>query len=235
MALSHMRSSNDRESDRRSDARSDLLAKFQDGRIPAGSKLPAERALSLEYGISRGTVRRLLADLEGAGWIDRRRGSGTYLKRMETAPEREDLVRDEKNLNPEEVMEARLLIEPLLARLIVSRATAHELEQLDFLVRAGARATSMAEFESFDNQLHRALADIAKNRYLSRIVDGIHTARQSSAWSALRRRGLDENRRRIYQTDHERIVAALCERDAESAEAAIVDHIQNVRRNLLLV
>ena len=185
---------------------------------------------------------QLLEELEGAGWIERRPGSGTYLKRLEPAPGAADPtatlpgpVRDAKSVNPEEVMEARLLIEPVLARLIVGRATEHELEALQTLVRAGAEAASMAEFELWDNRLHRALAEAAKNKYLIQIVDGIHQARQGPAWSALRRRGLDESRRRVYQSDHERIVAALSARDAEAAEAAILDHLHNVRRNLLLI
>lgn len=223
-------------------AKADLEARFRDGRIAPGAKLPTERALAETYRISRGTVRRVLEELEGAGWIERRPGSGTYLKRLEPAPGAADPaatlpdpMRDAKSVNPEEVMEARLLIEPVLARLIVGRATEHELEELQTLVRAGAEAASMAEFELWDNRLHRALAEAAKNKYLIQIVDGIHQARQGPAWSALRRRGLDESRRRVYQSDHERIVAALSARDAEAAEAAILDHLHNVRRNLLLI
>ncbi|MEQ8602897.1 MAG: FCD domain-containing protein [Marivibrio sp.] len=241
----------------RTEAKQDLEAQFRDGRLPPGSKLPTERALAERYRISRGTVRRVLEELEGAGWIERRPGSGTYLKRLEPASGAAlidaavahaspghgpldrfgppDPVRDAKSVNPEEVMEARLLIEPVLARLIVGRATEHELEGLQTLVRAGAEASSMAEFELWDNRLHRALAAASKNKYLIQIVDGIHQARQGPAWSALRRRGLDESRRRVYQDDHERIVAALSARDAEAAEAAIVEHLHNVRRNLLLI
>jgi len=235
-------------------AKADLEARFRDGRIAPGAKLPTERALAERYRISRGTVRRVLEELDGAGWIERRPGSGTYLKRLEPAAQGgaapadapppiaraqsidpADPMRDAKSVNPEEVMEARLLIEPVLARLIVSRATEHELEGLQRLVQEGAAARTMAEFELWDNRLHRALAEASKNKYLIQIVDGIHQARQGPAWSALRRRGLDENRRRVYQGDHERIVAALSARDAGAAEAAILDHLHNVRRNLLLI
>jgi len=236
MSLLDSESLFERDPDRRLRAKTDLMAQFKDGRISPGEKLPAERELSIKYAISRGTLRRVLEDLEGAGWIERRRGSGTFLKRMEAVPSVLDPINeDEKGLNPEEVMEARMLIEPLLARLIVSRATEHELDSLVRLVQASKEAATMAEFETLDNRLHRALAEVTKNRYLIRIVDGIHQARQGTAWSLLRRRGLDENRRRVYQADHERIVSALRERDPAAAEAAIVDHLSNVRRNLLLM
>lgn len=49
-----------------------------DGRIPLGTRLPSERALTLALGVSRNTVTRAYADLIAAGFATARQGAGTY-------------------------------------------------------------------------------------------------------------------------------------------------------------
>ncbi len=135
-------------------------------------------------------------------------------------------------VNPEEMMEARLLIEPLLARLVVARASVAELDEIRSLAKRGDEARSMAEFEQWDNKFHRAIARASKNQYLIGIVEGMHSIRRSEEWGALRRRGLTDDRRRAYQREHREIVEGLCSRDPERARQAIVDHLDHVKRNL---
>ena len=106
---------------------------------------------------------------------------------------------------------------------------------MERLVALGASAASMSEFERWDNQLHALIARISKNKYLATIVEGIHNARRAPAQRRPARRGLTDERRALYQADHERIVAALRQRDGEAAQAAILAHLQNVRRNLFLI
>ena len=55
----------------------DLLAKVRDGAYPAGGKMPSEHDLCRTYSVSRITIRRAMRELELAGHIVRRRGSGT--------------------------------------------------------------------------------------------------------------------------------------------------------------
>jgi DNA-binding FadR family transcriptional regulator len=219
-------------------------------RFAEGAQLPTERALAARFELSRNTVRKVLKALEAEGLIERGVGRGTFARRRrpldpaETdagsqargdSPEAKPAPRSEKSVNPEEVMEARLLIEPMLARLVVTRASEEELEELERLVGLGGAAASMAEFEHWDNLLHATIARISKNKYLTEIVEGIHSARRSPGWSALRRRGLTDERRALYQADHEQIVAALRQRDGDAAQSAILAHLQNVRRNLFLI
>lgn len=223
---------------RRSSART-ALARMRDhieqnilqGIWPRGAQLPTERDFAERFAVSRNTARRLLGRLEAEGWIERHVGRGTFVRSVPTG---EEGALDPMSVNPEEVMEARLLIEPLLARLVVARASERELQAMRTLVARGAASRSMADFEFWDNELHKAIAAASKNQYLIRIVKGIHDDRQSPAWAGLRRRGLTEDRRRLYQADHEAIVQALSERDGEAAIRAIETHLGRVRANLML-
>src|SRR3546814_2182907 len=49
-----------------------------DGRIPIGTRLPSERAVTTALGVSRSTVSRAYAELIDAGFASARQGSGTY-------------------------------------------------------------------------------------------------------------------------------------------------------------
>jgi DNA-binding FadR family transcriptional regulator len=198
---------------------------------PPGTQLPTERDLAERFGVSRNTVRRLLRDMEASGWIERHVGRGTFAR---AAPSSIGPDLDAASVNPEEVMEARLLIEPMLARLVVARASERELEGLRKIVAAGGAARTMSDFEHWDNKLHKAIAAASKNQYLISIVEGIHAARRSATWAGLRRRGLTDERRKTYQADHEAIVAARCARDGGAARDAIAAHLGRVRDNLML-
>ena len=203
-----------------------------EGHWPPGTQLPTERELADQFAISRNTVRRQMLQLVKEGWIDRHVGRGTFACAPPGASGASDP--DASTVNPEEVMEARLLIEPLLAKLVVIRASNAELASMEDILAAGAKSETMAEFEYWDNKLHRAIAEASKNQYLITIVEGIHKARQSPAWFGLRRRGLTDERRQIYQQDHTAIVQALVRRDGEQAREAILSHLSRVRTNLMI-
>ncbi len=209
-----------------------LQGKIDSGEWKPGAKLPTERELAGKYKLGRNTVRRALGQLESRDLIHRQVGRGTFVSdaASATAPG----VIDASVVNPEEMMEARLLIEPLLAALVVARASNAELEKIKMLVLRGRETRSMAEFEQWDNKFHRAFASASKNQYLISIVEGMHRIRRSDGWGALRRRGLTDDRRRAYQKEHEEIVEAILARDADRAQRAIVEHLSHVKSNLLV-
>ncbi|MCI3272065.1 GntR family transcriptional regulator [Streptomyces cylindrosporus] len=56
-----------------------LRARIADGKYPVGSHLPTQRALANEFGVSRETVQKVLAELKSEGWVESRQGSGTWV------------------------------------------------------------------------------------------------------------------------------------------------------------
>jgi GntR family transcriptional regulator len=57
-----------------------LLSSLTAGEWPAGERAPSETELAARFGVGRPTVRQALAELEREGWLERRRGSGTYVR-----------------------------------------------------------------------------------------------------------------------------------------------------------
>ena len=72
---------------------SDGLKRLVDrGDVPLGTVLPAERSLARSLAVSRSTVVAAYERLKHDGWLDSRRGSGTWVRRPDPAPERVDAV-----------------------------------------------------------------------------------------------------------------------------------------------
>ena len=199
---------------------------------PPGSQLPTERDLAEQFDTARNTVRRALAELEASGRIIRHVGRGTFVREPDPEPSASNGA-DSRSINPAEIMEVRLVIEPAMVELIVVRASQVELEELQEIVDKGGAAPTQAEFELWDAKLHNALVQVSKNDYLARILAGVHAVRQMTAWGQLKRRGMTEERRAAYQVEHQAIVSALLDRDADRAREAVIAHLRHVRHNLI--
>ncbi len=198
---------------------------------PPGSRLPTERALADEFGVARNAVRRALTMLEDNGQIVRKVGRGTFVA-DDPGVAIVQPQHDSRKISPEDIMEVRLLIEPMIASLVVARATQNELDEMAKIAEKGNESNNMATFEYWDGELHNAIARASKNQYLIELVEGMHAVRRETSWGQLKRRGESEKRRAVYQTEHRDIISALLDRNAEQAEKAIRVHLRHVRWNL---
>ncbi len=66
--------------------RDELLEEITSSKLPAGTKLPTEGELSKRFGVSRATVREAVRGLVEAGYVSRRRGSGSYVAERRRMP-----------------------------------------------------------------------------------------------------------------------------------------------------
>src|SRR5690606_37369814 len=211
-----------------------LYTEISTGRIPAGVKLPAERALSQRFKTSRGSVRRVLAALRDSGWITQSVGSGTFATRPAHEPSTDagsqGLLLDQTS--PAELMEARLLIEPLMPALIVRQATRSDFARMNECLVNGEQAQTVEDFEFWDGELHQALAQATHNHFFLQVLALSNRVRQQGDWGRLKRNSLTPERRTEYEHQHRAIVTALEDRDAESARTALVGHLAQIQRNL---
>jgi GntR family transcriptional regulator, uxu operon transcriptional repressor len=209
-----------------------IVSAIDSGAYAPHARLPTERDLCDQLMVSRSAVRNALAVLEGEGRIVRIAGSGTYVA---------DINRNEKNIlhdlpqitSPAQVMEARLTIEPQLAQLVASHATAADFAEIQRCHEAGVKSETMEEFEIWDAALHQAIAEAAHNPLVIEAYNLITRARDQGEWGELKRQSLTDQRRALYQQDHASIVTALKSRDAAKAEQDLRAHLLRVRANLL--
>lgn len=201
-----------------------------------GSRLPTERRLADELGVTRTMVRHALALLEAEGRISREVGRGTFLRaavprRGAPRPER-DGQRSE-DVGPADVMAARRLIEPQVLPLVVAWATARDLDEMRRCIEGGAAAQSYDEFEVWDFALHHAIVVASRNPLLVAMYQEVERARKGQLWGSLKRRNDSRARRLAYQADHEQLVDALGARELERAVAVMDAHLARVEGNLL--
>jgi DNA-binding FadR family transcriptional regulator len=201
-----------------------------------GSKLPTERRIADEFGVTRTMVRHALALLEAEGRISREVGRGTFLRVGVTrlAPPRTD--RDgarAEDVGPADVMAARRLIEPQVLPLVVAWATARDFDEMARCVAGGAAADSYDEFEVWDFALHHAIVAASRNPLLLAMYQEIERARRGALWGNLKRRNDSRERRIAYQADHEQLVDALGARELQRAVDVMDAHLARVEVNLL--
>lgn len=196
------------------------------------TRLPPERELCELLGVSRGELRKALAILEREGELWRHVGKGTFIG---TRPieELSSIGAIARRSSPSDVMRARLLIEPQIAQEAALHATAHDLEDMQICLTGARQSRSWRQYENWDNRLHRTIAEAGHNTTLLALFDTLNAVRRAVVWGRLREAPLRPPADHHSFNEHERIVAAIRERDRDGAAAAMRTHLESVRRNLL--
>jgi GntR family transcriptional repressor for pyruvate dehydrogenase complex len=198
-----------------------LLGKLRE-RIAAGENLPPERTLVGQLGVKRHTLRKALEHLRSVGELGLRPATrpAAFTKGGQA------LVR---STNPIEVIEMRLALEPILARLAALRATPTDIARIE---RA---ATTLSENDSASADLafHKAIAAATGNTLAASIYALL---RQVGADARIYIKAVKQRpMHRLTQRDdeHRRIAQAIANRDADGAERAMRAHLHMVQRQIL--
>jgi DNA-binding FadR family transcriptional regulator len=217
-------------------SRDGLLRQFRQAReaglLRPGDRLPNERLAAQLSGLSRSTVRVVFGVLERDGHIVRQVGRGTYvadMQRAEPARNGDDLP------TPAELMAFRLITEPALVDLAVLTATDAQLEDLAAVARFGRHVTQWQHAEDADRRFHQAIFNATGNRLFVELGERLSAARDSRSWLRLKEGSFSPEKWAIYQQEHEVIVAALTDRNAEMARNALRRHLGGVRANVQTV
>ena len=199
---------------------------------PLNSRLPPERELAEQLQLSRSALREGLEVLEAQGRIWRHVGQGTFVgHRPPQEPASLSLITT--HTSPSEMLETRLLVEPLLARMAALRATDAEVGHMQHLLEKSEAARDAKTWELWDGRLHRAVAEAAHNGLLLSIFDAFNAMRRQANWGALRQAALTPARHAAYCAHHRAYVSAIAARDAAKAEEIMRRHIEAVRDGLL--
>ncbi len=210
-----------------------ILAQSQRAGLGPGSRLPTERQLAIDLGVTRSSVRHALALLEAQGRISREVGRGTFLREPAAAePVPADGTAAGGDFAPADVMMVRRLLEPPAMPLVVAWATAADLDEMDRCLAGGDHAASYEEFETWDLALHRCIMRASRSPLLGALYGVIEQARHGHVWGDLKRRSASAEHRQEYQADHREIVAALRARDSAAAVEAMRVHLARVSNHL---
>lgn len=203
--------------------------KVLSGELRPGDRLPSERELAEQFGISRTAVREAVKALQEKGLVDIQVGRGTFIKHGTSQAVRQSLdlmVRIGRTDGHADLVQVRAILEPEIAALAAEHASPEQLERMQNAVEAMDRALHDAEaFVEADLAFHLALASASGNSLIPILIDPIVDL-------------LREQRKRIFlvpggpqrgQVYHKRILEAIRRHDVMEAREAMRAHLEQVR------
>ena len=206
-----------------------LFDELASGKFKVGDRLPAERELAAEYGVSRPAVREAIISLEVQGLIEVRIGSGAYVMRLPG-----DRDQPGFGVSAFELTEARLLVEGEAAGLAATFITDEELAELDELVRQiedENRRPGVSE--TADRAFHMAIASASRNAAVVHMVAELWRLRSEAPECALLHAKARTANVRPVVEEHQAIVEALRAHDSVRARSAMRAHLGQVIEHLL--
>lgn len=201
------------------------------GDLSQSGRLPPERVLAGDLGVGRRTLRKALSALENEGHIKRRQGRGTFVNPRNGADERY-LEQIFEHTNPIEVMEVRLAIEPVMARLASLRSSRCDIERLTRLAEETRTAEDSATYERADAAFHRKVAEASRNILFLSIYDALSDIRNDASWANLGENAKCFKRQAVYAGLHSELVEAIAERDGERAHQLMYSHLSDVQSHI---
>ena len=216
---------------------STLERRILEGSLKPGDRLPPERELATEFGVSRPSLREAIQKLASKGMVQSRQGGGTYVTAaLESSffDPWQEMMGSYPNLR-EDMLEFRRMIEGQAAEWAAERATDAELLRLDQAFQLLA-----ASFENDDTE-KRSAADIA---FHQAIGDASHNVLIGHLSAALLRLMHDNIRlnlgelktvpaaSKLLMSQHAAIHSAIVEKKPQAARSAAETHIDFVRETL---
>lgn len=190
-------------------------------------KLPSENELAAIFGASRTTVREALRALEGSGLIEIRRGAhgGPFVARdgLEQAGQRLTDALRVHGTPIDQVTEARLLVEPALARFAAERASAEDLEAISETLGQVSSSLASGETPVLGNlEFHRLVASASHNSVLVVLLD----ASLGILEQVLEPRAIDRDLVSGMLSAHQEIYEAIRAREPDDAHRLMTEHVQ---------
>jgi DNA-binding FadR family transcriptional regulator len=199
---------------------------IEQGGFHPGSRLPPERELAQQLGVSRPSLREALIALEIEGRVEIRMSSGVYV----CAPPLSGAETIALGDSPSELMHARSVLEGSIVSLAAARVTRHGLERIKSCLDA-MRLDMRKGLDPVDadRRFHVSIAEVTGNSVLVRMVGELFDGRHGAISSRMTRRTENTGTWQAALHEHELIYHALESRDPQEAAAAMSSHLKAAR------
>jgi GntR family transcriptional repressor for pyruvate dehydrogenase complex len=210
-----------------------ILRAIKEGVYKAGDKLPPERVLAEEMGVSRNSIREALSALQVLNIVESKAGDGTYIKKLVESINIESQILPilEESESPFKIFEARNVLEMGVVELAIDNATPEDIERIR---RALERMYKQAEARDYEGYLaanldfHLAIAEATANPIVERMM--------TLLWETTSQRLLNEMLIDYWQENinssieiHEQIFAAIKDKNKELIHKVIRRHYEEPR------
>lgn len=207
-----------------------LLEMIRQGELELGSKLPAERDLAAQFGISRASLRDAIRHLELLGYLTVRHGGGTVVR----MPDSQTLTQPFQHILSSypylatDLIRFRFLLEPEVAALAAEHCVEEDALQLRESLRKQHQLVGEGkQLASEDVRFHRVLAQCAHNITVVHVLDTLQALLHD-----LRIRLLTGDQPYLTLLQHENIANAIIRHDAEAAKTYMAEHLEAVMNSI---
>ncbi len=207
-----------------------LREMIHDGELRPGDRLPPERDLARQLGVSRPTLRAGIRTLAAIGVFHSRQGAGTFVAEADASPALDAnplrLMASLHGFSSDEMFETRIALEMAVAELAAKRATADQLATMaEEVAEMFASLEEPEEYLVHDMRFHQTIAAASGNRILTALMNMVATilfeSRSKTVHRALDLKESAEMHRQIYR--------AIRAHDPEAAGVAMREHLLHTR------
>jgi len=201
-------------------------------RLKPGDMLPPERELVRMFGVSRSSIRDAIRRLEAVGLLEPRQGVGTVVRDVSADvllnPVTSVLLQKRKVIH--ELLDVRKMIEPALAARAALHASGEQIAEMSAILDRQREKVKRGELATEeDTSFHQAIAQAADNSVILKLTHVLMDSLRE-----LRERSLEMGGRQERSlAAHHRILLAIKQRDAKTAEAVMRRHILEVEKLIL--
>lgn len=211
-----------------------IASLIQEGQFKTGERLPPERDLAKEFGVSRNVVREAMVALELVGLIEVRIGAGTFVllagkSNVRFAP----MGNSDIGPGPFELLAARRVVEGEVAYMAAEIASDEQLASIrEALVRMERDPAPYRLSRNWDRIFHTRIAAATNNTVFVTLVDNIWKAMLDPLFEMLSQYARLPEHQRMTLNDHGAILACLDRHDAKGARKAVQNHMSHVEEIL---
>lgn len=204
---------------------------LEDRGFDHSDRIPPERQLTGEFGVTRSELRKALAELEHDGLIWRHVGRGTFVG-ARPVHNLNDLAYLKQLARPSHLLEARLAIEPELARLAALQGVTADFVHIRTWAERSRNAADWRCYEASDTHLHNAIARATHNKLLIHLFNELNTVRRAIVWDQRRTNSKPPEDHFSFK-QHDSIVEAIENREPAESARRMREHLRSVKDHLL--
>ena len=222
----------------------DLRTLVEKNQMQVGDRLPAERKLCEQLGVSRSSLREAIQQLTSQGMLVSKVGAGTFLQQLPTNWSQYQIVQPLSNLIDEDpayrfdVQEARMVLEGGTAWYAAQRATAEDLKNIRACYEQIAHFQILGDDDQAaiaDAKFHLAIAEASHNLVLIQMMRGLFDLLQYNVVLGRRKVYTEAHRFDQLHDQHFQVMDAIERQDPEAARSAVCGHIEFVVQQVRMI
>lgn len=199
-----------------------IIENIASGELPVGEKLPPEAELAEQLHVSRNTLREVLKTLETFGIIESLHGQGTFVSAMamQRIPNIEILRMLSASHDVQSLLDARLVIEPGMARLAAERRTEEDIEAISDSIEI-----FLDNHHALETMFHMQLAQAAKSPVLYGYLQAVFQQMVHTPYPLVQKKLLPDYSENEIR-EHREILDAISDQDGNSARDLMYLHLK---------